>query len=97
MAKPIAVLYMQDGAFGQQSCGDIMRSLNNNYGEKNNGPYNTNGFWTDYYWFVFPTNANEMEPMRLEVFREKYFTEIQFNELKDLVLQKLNSDYKIVQ
>ena len=95
MAKPIAILYVPDMDSPQNSAQDVayryMRELNDNYGDRN-ATTQTNGFWSDYYWFVFPEYG--LEAPRLEVFHEKDFAEIQFNELKELVLAKINGPDK---
>ena len=62
----------------------IMRALNGNFGQ----PADEAGivypdFWKDYYWLVFP-KQNIDEP-QLQVFYEKDFTQIKFDELKKFI------------
>lgn len=95
MTKPIAILYIPDsdsglGLSSQRQAMDFMESLNDGYGDPNpSGRLRTNGFWKDYYWFVF-VDCDIRTP-KLKVFYEKDFTKIQFNELKDLVLNHIKT------
>jgi hypothetical protein len=76
MIKPIAVLYVPDSVWVndvQTSAGDVTRSFSIAY--------------PDYYWFVWPDS--ETQTPYLQVFHEKDFTPIQYEELLKLVEQKL--------
>ena len=80
MAKPIAVVYVpKDLGSGKRTswvdCQMIIEYF------KNTMP--------DYYWLAFPDYT--LETIKLEVFHEKDFTEIQYSELLELVSQKLKS------
>lgn len=97
MAKPIAILYIPEtfrvsrGGKEANAAMELMELLNDGYGSPK-ADRTTRGFWNDYYWFVF--SDPQIDAPRLEVFHEKDFTEIQFNELKELVLAKINGPDK---
>lgn len=93
MAKPIAVIYFPENF---QSAGnsnwiyEYMRYLNGELPIDGEINFGDNGkYWTDYYWFCFP-KRDILEP-QLEVFHEKDFTEIQYEELKALIADSINS------
>jgi len=89
--KPIVVIYLPEnfniGNNSGSAATELMTILNNNYGWEKESKYAVNNYWKDYLWFVF--NDYELSIPRFEVFYPKDFTEIQFNELKDLVENKL--------
>ena len=87
MVKPIAVLY-------------IPRTLSSNGGQEIN-PFElalgfngesyiykmTRELYQDYLWFCFPSDDNDFT---MEVFHPKDFTEIQYNELKQLIISEIS-------
>lgn len=80
MAKPIAVIRIPEDAFRVErwtwkDCDGIQRHLTENK--------------PDYHWFVLLTS--EHKEMVFEVFHEKDFTEIQYDELKKMIEEKLKS------
>lgn len=84
--KPIAVIYLP-------------RNINDNNGQINpfeladglNGRHSKYDFpielYGDYLWWCFPSSDNEFH---LEVFHPKDFTEIQYEELKQLLTTEIN-------
>lgn len=90
MAKPICVIYFPETM--QTTLGDrgwiynYMRFLN---GEKDL-PMKSSDYFTEYYWFCF--YKYEIDAPEFEVFHEKDFTDIQYNELKELVLKSINDN-----
>lgn len=97
MAKPIAVMYIPtDGAFyvrGDDAQAQLMRILNCNYGQPLEDPdLSIPDYWKDYYWFVFTKRGIE-EP-ELQVFYEKDFTPIKFEELKKFIEDSLKAKSK---
>lgn len=85
MAKPIAILYLNTGftvTGSRNGASTLMEILN----EK----------WVDYYWLSF--YKDDIDAPELKVFHEKDFTDIQYEELKQLVLDSINkaneSDHK---
>lgn len=93
MAKPIVVLYIPRNYFefpdGDPSQ-ELMRMLNGNYGEdKDTHKIHYPLYWTDYYWFVFP--KEEITEPELQVFYEKDFTPIRFEELKKFIEDALKA------
>lgn len=94
MAKPIVVMYIpRDGAFehyGRDVPDRLMRILNGNYGEPSEDHETIYPeYWQDYYWFVFI--KRDIEEPELEVFYEKDFTPIKFEELKQFIEDTLKA------
>ncbi len=96
MAKPIVVMYIpREGYFGHRMANDeaasvLMRNLNGNFGEeiKDGGNvYHMPDYWTDYYWLVFP--KEDITEPELQVFYEKDFTPVKFEELKHFIEEAL--------
>jgi hypothetical protein len=86
--KPIVVIYLPENfLFGDDRKNapmKLMEALNGNFGEKPpNNHVQYSDYWKDYYWFSF--YDYEIEAPRFEVFYEKNFTPIQFEELKTLI------------
>jgi hypothetical protein len=94
MAKPIVVMYIpENGYFASLGRTDdlngivqeLTRLLNGNFGQ----PVETQGritypdYWKDYYWLVFP--RRDIDEPQLDVFYEKDFTPIKFEELKKFI------------
>lgn len=96
MAKPIAVLYIPpEGAFharGEEGRTILMRELNGNYGRPVDGTDKLTfpQFWTDYYWLVF--EKHDIDQPELQVFYEKDFTPIKFEELKKFIEDTLKAE-----
>ena len=94
MTKPICVIYFPESFIGDRERSwifDYMRYLN---GEQDgiDGKMRPSNYWSDYYWFCFYKDGIS-EP-ELKVFYEKDFTEIQFNELKSLVMESIQKNGK---
>jgi hypothetical protein len=80
MAKPICVVYYNPEMNGNR----INRSEINN---------SLSNMMPDYYVFCIPSWKSEdgsAEALELKVYYEKDFTEIQYNELKELIQKHLN-------
>jgi len=91
MAKPICVIYLPDelalsGGGKIINPSDLMNLLNG-WGDKDK--YRHTDYWQDYLWFSFYKDGIT-EP-EFKVFHEKDFTEIQYEELKQLVLNSIES------
>lgn len=74
MAKPIALLYLpMDLGSGRRTewsdCNSLMITFEKSY--------------PDYYWIMSPKES--ITEIELQVFHEKNFTEIQYEELKQLI------------
>jgi hypothetical protein len=86
MIKPIAVIYIPYDSILSSSqtldCWSIAASFNG-VDPKYSMPRE---LYQDYLWFCFPTEENEV---KLEVFHPKDFTEIQYNELKELITKEI--------
>lgn len=87
--KPIAVIYIPYSDFWGpgMNISDMMALLNGwdervTFGER----------FQDYLWFVFVKQS--IEAPELQVFHPKDFTEIQQQELKDLVMKHIESQNK---
>jgi hypothetical protein len=96
MAKPIVVMYIpREGYFSDQHGWDetwyeLTRILNGNFGEQSSKDKRTYPlYWTDYYWLVFP--KEDIPEPELQVFYEKDFTPIKFEELKKFIEDALNN------
>ncbi len=76
MSKPIAIVYFPENI--------SMGNDDVNYGEITAG---LNKTYPDYYWFCVPDN--NAEKIYLQVFYEKDFTEIQYQELRKLIEKSL--------
>lgn len=96
MAKPIVVMYIPRFDYfgprqdGKEPASILMRTLNGNYGEdikEGESVYQMPDFWMDYYWLVFP--KDQIDAPMLEVFYEKDFTPISFEELKKFIEDSL--------
>lgn len=90
MAKPICVIYLPSelslSAGGKIiTPNDLMSILN---GWDDEVLQDRKHFWSDYLWFSF--YKHEIDAPEFKVFHEKDFTEIQYEELKKLVLDSIN-------
>jgi hypothetical protein len=87
MPKPIVVMYIPEyfelGNGNRDAANELMTIFNG----WDNDKYKTSDYWSDYYWLVFKKHG--IDAPELEVFYEKDFTEIKFQELKELVLQNI--------
>jgi hypothetical protein len=93
MAKPIAIIYFPDNftvAGGRQNwIYEYMAYLNGEERGDNKIQWGERkDYWKDYYWFCF--YDYDITKPEIKVFYEKDFTEIQYNELKELITQSLN-------
>ena len=92
MSKPIVVIYFPDnfmtGSGDSNWIYEYMQVLN---GESptNNKWYLTHDY-TDYHWFCF--YKYDIQEPELKVFYEKDFTEIQYQELKQLINEAIKSN-----
>lgn len=89
MAKPICVIKVNmEADFGNGQKANL-RTLRDAFDEKLNG----------YHVFVLPLKFNYEEPQELfvfQVFYEKDFTEIQYEELKKIITDAINQKQSIV-
>ena len=89
MIKPIAVLYIPNNV--SESTGEQLRTweLAASFNGEDNTRYRVNKeLYKDYLWFCFPTDDNDFT---MEVFHPKDFTEIQYNELKQLITNEISN------
>jgi hypothetical protein len=93
-AKPIVMMYIPPDSFfhssGEDSRTILMRQLNGNYGQ----PLQEAGitypdYWKDYYWLVF--TKDDIDEPELQVFYDKDFTPINFEELKKFIEDSLKT------
>lgn len=94
MAKPIVVMYIpRDGAFNSSAADapeKLMRILNSNYGKpSDDGQTIYPEYWLDYYWLVF--EKRDIDEPQIEVFYEKDFTPIKFEDLKQFIEDTLKA------
>ncbi len=89
MAKPICIIYFPDQFYPNRTrrwIYDYMRFLNGDV--DNDEALKESEYYKDYYWFCFyKIGINEPE---FKVFYEKDFSEIKFEELKQLVLESVS-------
>lgn len=94
MAKPICVIYFPytfvGGGTKTEWIYEYMRFLNGDV-DKNDRYVNSDQF-KDYHWFCF--YKSDIDEPEFKVFHEKDFTEIQFEELKKLVIESLDKSNK---
>lgn len=93
MAKPICVIYFPDhfvdGIAERNWIYEYMRFLNGDRDQEDKYKYRGFENFNDYHWFCFyKQGINEPE---LKVFYEKDFTEIQFEELKKLITDSIET------
>lgn len=80
MPKPIVVIYWPEN---EGSNADKVMSILNGWDDNESA----GDYWKEYYWFCFP-KRNICEP-EFQVFHEKDFTDIQFEELKKMVTEAI--------
>jgi len=89
--KPIVVIYLPEGwSFGnmdRDGATEMMKALNGGFGNTEDNRMHYSDYWKDYYWFCF--TKYDIDAPEFKVFHPKDFTEIQFNELKDMILADL--------
>ena len=87
MAKPIVVIYFPDNFLavgGERSwIYQYMRYLNGEHSDGAPTWGERKDYWDEYYWFCF--YKYDIDEPQLQVFYEKDFTEIQYEELKQLI------------
>lgn len=92
--KPIVVMYLPPHFVDNGwEAGRVMNILNGTQtveNETNN--LQPNDFWNQYYWFVF--YKDEIDAPELQVFYEKDFTPIKFEELKAFISDSIKQDNK---
>lgn len=85
--KPICVVKISRGAMdGMNKSGRVT-----SYGEMS---YDMNKMMPDYYVFVLPAKETPKEPQEefeFQVFYEKDFTDIQYQELKELITEQIKT------
>lgn len=75
-----------DGAFnkpGDDAPELLMRALNGNYGQTSEDGTAYTCYWDQYYWLVFV--KRDIQEPEIQVFYEKNFKPIKFDELKKLI------------
>jgi len=92
MAKPIAIIYFPDGFISERLnhswIYDYMSFLNGEDRDDAKVKWGNNkGYFSQHYWFCF-YKMDIAEP-EFKVFHEKDFTEIQYEELKQLITESL--------
>lgn len=92
MAKPIAIIYFPEefyvGSGRRDWIYQYMHQLNGEPDATTAIKPERKDYYTDYYWFCF-YKGGITEP-ELKVFHEKDWTEIQQNELKQLIIKSIN-------
>ncbi len=93
MSKPICVIYLPyslDGGNGRMLTPvDLMSALNG----RDDSKHKPDDYWKDYLWFSF--YKDDIIAPEFQVFHEKDFTEIQYEELKELLEKSLTELSKI--
>lgn len=92
--KPIVVIYLpeyfsMDGRRGGEYPLELMKALNGNFGNGEQDGRIYSDYWKDYYWLCF--TKYDIDAPEFKVFHPKDFTDIQFQELKDMVLADLEA------
>jgi hypothetical protein len=85
--KPICVIYLPPHfsmGYELDAAMELMIALNNGFGQPSDSTRHYTDYWKDYYWFCF--TKYDIEAPEFKVFHCKDFTEIQFQELRDLIL-----------
>lgn len=91
--KPIVVIYLPenysvDGRDREDAPMELMKALNGNFGNNVESDRIYPDYWKEYYWFCF-TKYGMIDAPEFKVFHPKDFTDIQFQELKDMVMADL--------
>lgn len=86
MPKPIVVLYIPLADFFSRDLppSQLMAVFNDNHDEIKMPP-----MFYDYLWFVFVDEASDVP--RLQVFHEKDYTKEQYDDLKNMLEEGINS------
>lgn len=86
MPKPIVVLYLsRSDYFGPDNSPSDLMAIFNGHDDTINV---AEGFY-DYLWFVFVDEASDVP--RLQVFHEKDYTEMQYDELNKMLQEGIDS------
>jgi hypothetical protein len=78
MPKPICVISLPETSDGIKTSWEVCRDLMDYYEKAK----------PDYHWFVIPDE--KLYTLHFQVFFEKDFTEIQYKELKEMIMNKLS-------
>jgi len=89
--KPIAIIYFPDQYYEIENGNrnwiyQYAGALN---GEKLENKWKLSTDYTQYYWFCF--YKPDIDTVEMQVFHPKDFTEIQFQELKDMVMKEIDN------
>ena len=88
MAKPICIIYIPEhyssGKGDNRWIFQYADFLNGNPNPDSNISWGNSEVYSDYLWFCFP--KDEIDAPEFKVFYDKDFTPIQFEELKQLIL-----------
>lgn len=88
--KPICVIYLPDNfdlSDGRDMASNRLMSILNGWDEK--VVMDRRNYWEGYLWFCFP--KLNIDAPEFQVFHPKDFTEIQYQELKDMVMKELTN------
>lgn len=95
-AKPICVIYFPDAfnpAGSRDWIYDYMRFLNGGTDGNDKFRYHKrDDYYKDYYWFCF--YGDDIREPRFEVFNTKDFTPAQFDEIKSMINEVIQSQLK---
>jgi len=86
--KPIAVIYFPDQYYEKNNRNWIYEYAAALNGEKL-GRWNLSTDFSDYHWFCF--YKIDIDAPALVVYHPKDFTEIQFQELRDMVIKEIDN------
>lgn len=85
-AKPIVVMYLPDHFRDSEWKAEEVMDILNNFPDGDQRYVRTD-YWKDYYWLAF--YKDEIDAPELQVFYEKDFTPIKFEELKQFIEDSL--------
>jgi hypothetical protein len=88
--KPICVIYLPyhfDLGSGQDMAANRLMTILNGWDDK--VADNRKNYWEGYLWFCFP--KHDIDAPAFVVYHPKDFTEIQFQELKDMVMKEIKN------
>lgn len=92
MAKPICIIYFPENyssviPSNNNWIYEYMGFLNGEGGK--NSKWEKSDYFTDYYWFCF--YKYDINAPEFQVFHEKDFTDIQYQELKEMITRNLET------
>lgn len=90
MAKPICIIYFPEkysASIKKDWIYDYMKFLNAEKVE--NASWRYSEYFTEYYWFCF--YKHDIDVPEFQVFHEKDFTDIQYQELKEMITRNLDT------